>query len=163
MAEVKKKVAAVCKNCSSYNHKSEECYLPEHVKCKTCQEHHLTQVHDFQAKLSCSISASVAVARMSLQDIKVSSSLGSSITARVLFDNGGHITLARNKFCQDAGFKYQSANYTLAGVGGKPQIYTAKKGGKIWTVVLRDNDGVVETVQAYGVTEVLLDTIGHGP
>ena len=84
------------------------------------------------------------------------------LTARVLFDNRGQIALARNKFCELAGFKYRKATYTLSGVGGEPQVYTPSTGGKIWTVILKDNDGVNETVEAYGVPQVLLEPIGHG-
>ena len=83
--------------------------------------------------------------------------------ARVLFDNGGQIALARNKFCELAGFKSRKAGNTLSGVGGEPQVYTPTTGGKIWTVILKDNDGVVETIEAYGVNQVLLEPIGHGP
>ena len=42
-------------------------------------------------------------------------------------------------------------------------MYTPATGGKIWTVILKDNEGVVETVKAYGVPEILLEPIGHGP
>ena len=58
----------------------------------------------------------VAPARMSLQDIKITEGAKQSLTARVLFDNGGQIMLAQNKFCQKAGFKSQPASYTLARV-----------------------------------------------
>ena len=88
---------------------------------------------------------------MSLQDIHISEGSRRPLTARVLFNNGGQIALARNKFYELAGFKFRKAGYTLSGVGGEPKVYTPATGGKIWTVILKDNDGVVETVKAYGV------------
>merc|ERR1712074_376098 len=54
------------------------------------------------------------------------------------------------------------ASYTIAGVGGEPQVYTPENGGKIWTVKLRDNKGVLESIEAYGVSQVLIEPIGHG-
>ena len=81
----------------------------------------------------------------------------------MLFDNGSQIALARNKLCKLAGFKSRKATYTLSGVGGKHQVYTPSTGGKIWTVILKDNNGVVKTVEAFGVPQVLLEPIGHGP
>ena len=41
-------------------------------------------------------------------------------------------------------------------------MFTPKNRGRIWSIVLKDNDGVTEMIQAYGVPQVLLDTIGHG-
>ena len=52
---------------------------------------------------------------------------------------------------------------TLAGVGGEPQVYTPNTGGKIWTVILKNNDGVIETIEAYGADEILQEPVGHGP
>ena len=45
----------------------------------------------------------------------------------------------------------------------EPQVYTPATGGKIWTVILKDNDSIVKTVEAFGVPQVLLEPIGHGP
>merc|ERR1712074_167275 len=60
------------------------------------------------------------------------------------------------------GFKFRKASYTITGVGGEPQVYTPENGGKIWTVKIRDNNGVLESIEAYGVPNVLLEPIGHG-
>ena len=99
---------------------------------------------------------------MSMQDVKISEDSKKPLLARVLFDNGGQVALARNKFCKQAGFKFRKASYTIAGVGGEPQVYTPENGGRIWTVILKDNEGVLESVEAYGVNQVLMEPIGHG-
>ena len=101
----------------------------------------------------------MASVRMSLQDIQITEGSKKLLTACVLFDNGGQVALVCNKLCKRAGFKSQRASYTLAGVGGLTQVYTPENRGCIWM----DNDGVVETIQAYGVPKILLDTIWHCP
>merc|ERR1712105_531760 len=160
LQQVKNKVGYLCKYSSSYTHKSESCW--KKFTCNICQENHLACLHEFQTILSCAVSNIIASARMSLQDIKISEGSRKPLFARVLFDNGGQVALARNKFCQQAGFKSRKASYTISGVVGEPQVYTPANGGKIWTVVLRDNKGVLESIEAYGVPQVLLEPIGHG-
>ena len=67
---------------------------------------------------------------MSMQDIEVRQGPKEVITIQVLFDNGCEVKLVRNDFCLKAGFKLQQATYTLAGVGGKAQTFSANNGGK---------------------------------
>ena len=80
----------------------------------------------------------------------------------MLFDSCGQITLAKNWFGEQTGLKSQPANYTSTSVGGKPKVFMAYINGIIWTVVLWDNQSVVETIQAYGITKVLLGLIDQG-
>ena len=72
------------------------------------------------------------------------------------------VTPVRNDFCSKAGFKLQPATYTLAGVGGKAQTFTASNGGRIWSGVLQDNNGKTKVIEALGVPKILEDTVGHG-
>ena len=41
-------------------------------------------------------------------------------------------------------------------------MFTPQNEGRIWSIVLKDNDRVTETMKANGVPQVLLDTIGYG-
>ena len=60
-----------------------------------------------------------------------------------------------------ARYKWQPATYTLAGVGGQAQTYTDTNGGRLWSVVLQDNEGKTEVIKALGVPKILRDTVGH--
>ena len=71
LLQTKKRNGFLCKYCSSFSHKSESCCTRNSVKCKQCKESHIGKLHDFQSKLSCSVSSIVATARISLQDIEI--------------------------------------------------------------------------------------------
>ena len=78
-----------------------------------------------------------------MQDIELKRGPRGLITVRVLFDNGSEVTLVRNAFAKKAGYKWQPATYTLAGVGGQAQTYTDTN----WSVVLQDNEGKTKVIK----------------
>ena len=90
-----------------------------------------------------------------MQNIEVRQGPKGVITIWVLFDNGSEVTLVRNDFCIQAGFKLQPATYTLAGVGGQAQTNSATNGGRLWSVLLQDNEGKTKVIEALGVSEIL--------
>ena len=68
--QVKNKVTLFCKHCSSSSHKAKTCY--SRTVCKHCQGKHLTELHEFQALLNCSVSSVIIMpACMSLQDVHI--------------------------------------------------------------------------------------------
>ena len=105
--------------------------------------------------------ATVKLALISMQDSEVKQGPKGVITILVLFDNGSKVTLVRNNFCIKARFKSQPATYTLVGVGGQAQTYSATNGGRLWSVVLQDNEGKTKVIKALGVPDILGDTVGH--
>ena len=86
-----------------------------------------------------------------MQDIEIKHGSQGVITVCVLFNNGSEVTLVRNKLCKRARFKFQPATYTLVGVGGKAQTFTASNGRKVWSVVLTNNKGKTKVIKALGV------------
>ena len=56
--------------------------------------------------------------KMSLQDVPVPK--GKGLKAHILFDNEAQTILVRNSFGEKAGWTYEPASYTLAGVGSAP-------------------------------------------
>ena len=68
LSEAKKKIG-ICKCCLSYTHQSDTSRLA--LTCKTCNRKHLTSLHDHVNLLSCSLTATVTLASMSMQDIDV--------------------------------------------------------------------------------------------
>ena len=97
-----------------------------------------------------------------MQDIEIKRRPRGQMTVRVLFDNGSEVTLVRNAFAMKARFKWQPATYTLAGVGRQAQSYSATNGGRLWSVVLQDNESKTEGIEALGVPKILGDTVGQG-
>ena len=91
--QIKKKIGFICKFCSGYNHKSEDCFK-KHSNCNQCQEPHLTNLHELQTALNCYVTSIVVSARMSLQDIQITKGTKKPLSACVLLDNGGQIALA---------------------------------------------------------------------
>ena len=95
---------------------------------------------------------------MSLQDVVVDKA--SRKEARVLFDNGSQMTLVKNSFCIEQGYPCQPQSYSIIGVRGNVQHYNAGEDGFLWTVPLVQMSGEVNTVQAFGVNQILRDKIG---
>ena len=89
----KKKVGVLCKHCSAFTHKSDDC-MKKFPKCNQCKEDHITNLHNFQTALNCSLISIMAPAWMSLQDIAITEGSRAPISAHVLFDNRGQIALA---------------------------------------------------------------------
>ena len=52
-------------------------------------------------------------------------------------------------------------SYSICGVGGEVQHYIAGQGGFLWTIPLVRTDGSVDTVKAFGVSNILPCSIGR--
>ena len=149
----------VCGQCSGIGHKTANCNI-KNVSCKSCNKAHLSNICADQKLFTCCSSMISAATRMSVQDVPVQSMFFQA-EARVLFDNGSEISLARNEFCQSQGFSYETVNYGLVGVGGNIEEYSSSNGGKLWTVPLINTKGEQEVVKAYGVPDILSVPIGQ--
>ena len=95
---------------------------------------------------------------MSLKDVVVDKA--SWKAACVLFNNRSQMTLARNSFCRKQGFPYKCQDYSIIGVRGDAQHYTAGIDGFLWTVPMFITEGKVDSVKEFRVNNILGDPIG---
>ena len=90
------------------------------------------------------------MSKLCVQDIPASVASEPDRKVRVLFDLGSQTTLVRDKFAEQAGWSYTTAQYSLAGIGSNSRIIQ----GKLWNIALRDREGQIHTTQGYGVPSI---------
>ena len=95
---------------------------------------------------------------MNLQDLPVPRN--KDLKAHVLFNNGAQTTLIRDSFGFQAGWPYEAASYTLAGVGGLP---VNCPNGRLWNVALLDNQGKTYQFKGFSVPKIIEEPLESGP
>ena len=124
MEGIKSKIENICSVCSSWTHKTSDCKFSG-IKCSKCGGHHFNDVCEIGKFVSCATVGS-SLSKLCVQDIPASVASEPDRKVRVLFDLGSQTTLVRDKFAEQAGWSYTTAQYSLAGIGSKSRTIQGK-------------------------------------
>merc|ERR1712112_467644 len=105
----------ICSVCSSWSLKASACKYDQ-IKFVKCGDNHFNDVCELRKFVSCATIGS-SLSKLCVQDIPASVASEPDRKVRVLFDLGSQTTLARDKFAEQAGWSYTTAQYSLAGIG----------------------------------------------